>query len=41
VIKASATNGTTADNGKTWFFEEIKLKQSIAPDEYVPNGVAR
>jgi hypothetical protein len=37
VIRASADNATTADGGKTWIWKEIKLKQSLAPDDYIPN----
>lgn len=34
VIRSSADNATTADGGRTWFFKEIRLRQSLAPDEY-------
>jgi hypothetical protein len=37
IIKSSADKASTTDGGKTWIFKEIKIKESIAPDEYVRN----
>jgi hypothetical protein len=34
IIRSSADNATTADGGRTWFIKEIRLRQSVAPDEY-------
>jgi hypothetical protein len=34
IIRSSADNATTTDGGRTWFFKEIRLKQSKAPEEY-------
>ncbi|RDI86812.1 hypothetical protein Vi05172_g3231 [Venturia inaequalis] len=37
IIKSSADPATTSDMGKTWFWQEIRLKQSLSPNEYIPN----
>ncbi|TLD15308.1 hypothetical protein E2P81_ATG09788 [Venturia nashicola] len=37
ILRSSAEIATTSDMGKTWFWQEIRLKQSLAPDEYKPN----
>lgn len=37
IIRASADNATTSDAGKTWVWQEIRLEQSVAPNDYKPN----